>query len=356
MKRSADAHFKQVMDGSDRSIAAGTLRIGAACAEPIYAAIMRIRNGLYDAKILPIHRLGRPTISVGNITTGGTGKTPVVRWLAVNLKDRRPCVLLRGYKSTAAGLSDEQALLADDKVPAIADGDRIRGAAVALRRHPETTVFILDDAMQHRRAVRDFEIVLIHAREPFGGGRVFPRGMLREPLTGLARADAVVMTHADEVDLAEITKISGVIRQYNQRATIFHADHVIQDLRSASAESIPIQSLAGKKYFAFCGLGSPASFFWWLGTAGGVCVGTREFGDHYDYQERDVDEIVRAATSAGAEMLIVTEKDWVKLSRINTKISIPLWRTELALRFWAGEDEQLLEMIRKTLAGGIAHG
>jgi tetraacyldisaccharide 4'-kinase len=356
MKRSADAHFKQVMDGSDRSIAAGTLRIGAACAEPIYAAIMRIRNGLYDAKILPIHRLGRRTISVGNITTGGTGKTPVVRWLAESLKDMRPSVLLRGYKSTAAGTSDEQALLADGNVPAFADADRRRGAAAALERHPETKVFILDDAMQHRRAARDFEIVLIHAREPFGGGRVFPRGMLREPLTGLARADAIVVTHADEVDPAEITKISSVIRQYNQRTAIFHADHLIQDLRSADGESMPIQSLAGKKYFAFCGLGSPASFFWRLGTAGGVCVGTREFRDHYDYQERDVDEIVQAAASAGAKMLILTEKDWVKLSRLNKKISMPTWRAELALRFWAGEDEQLLEMIRKTLAGGIAHG
>jgi tetraacyldisaccharide 4'-kinase len=356
MNRSRDAHFKQVMDGSDGSIAAGALRIAASCVEPFYAAIMRIRNGLYDAKILPIHRLGRPTICVGNITTGGTGKTPVVRWLAESLKDMRPSVLLRGYKSTAMGMSDEQALLADGNVPAFADPDRRRGAAAALDRHPETKVFILDDAMQHRRAARDFEIVLLHAREPFGGGRVFPRGMLREPLTGLARADAVVVTHADEVDPAEITKISGVIRQYNQRATIFHADHVIQELRLASAESMPIQSLACKKYFAFCGLGSPTSFFWRLGMAGGICIGTREFGDHYDYQERDVDEIVQAAASAGAEMLIVTEKDWVKLSQLNKKISMPIWRAELALRFWAGEDERLLEMIRKTLAGGIAHG
>jgi tetraacyldisaccharide 4'-kinase len=253
-------------------------------------------------------------------------------------------------------MSDEQALLADGTVPAIADGDRIRGAAAALEGHPETKVFILDDAMQHRRAARDFEMVLIHAREPFGGGGVFPRGMLREPLSGLGRADAVVVTHADEVDPAEIAKISGVIQKYNQRAAIFHADHVIQELRPAAGESMPIQSLAGKKYFAFCGLGSPASFFWRLGTAGGVCVGTREFGDHHDYRERDVDEIVAEATSAGAEMLIVTEKDWVKLSRLSKKVSMPIWRAELALRFWAGEGERLLEMMQKTLASGIAHG
>lgn len=112
------------------------LRIAASCAEPVYAAIMRWRNRLYDAKILPIHPLGRPTISVGNITTGGTGKTPMVRWLAAGLKDQRPCVLLRGYKSTAAGLSDEQALLAAGGAAVMVDGDRRRGAAGALSGIP----------------------------------------------------------------------------------------------------------------------------------------------------------------------------------------------------------------------------
>lgn len=350
MKQSTDACFKQVMDGSDRSIMAGALRIAASCAEPIYAAIMRARNGLYDAKILPIHALGRPTISVGNITTGGTGKTPVVRWLAANLKEQRPCILLRGYKSTTAGLSDEQALLAAGDAPVIADGDRRHGAIRALQQHPETTVFILDDGMQHRRAARDFEIVLINAREPFGGERVFPRGMLREPLVGLARADAVVVTHADEADEAEIANISGVIRKHNERAAIFRADHVIQELRSAGGESMPLHSLAAKRYFAFCGLGSPESFFWRLETAGGACVGTRAFGDHFDYRERDVAEITGEALSAGAEMLVVTDKDWVKLSKIASGISLPIWRAELSLRFWEDDGEKLLKMIGPVAA------
>jgi tetraacyldisaccharide 4'-kinase len=352
VKQSTDAHFKQVMDGSDRSIAAGALRIAASCAEPVYAAIMRARNRLYEAKILPIHPLGRPTISVGNITTGGTGKTPMVRWLAAGLKDQRPCVLLRGYKSTAAGLSDEQALLAAGAVPVMVDGDRRRGAAGALQRHPETTVFVLDDGMQHRRANRDFEIVLIHGREPFGGGRVLPRGMLREPLSGLGRADAVVVTHADEVDSTEIARISAVIRKHNPQAAIFRADHVIHAFRSATGESMPIQSLQGKRYFAFCGIGSPASFFWRVAAAGGMCAGTREFADHFDYRQRDVAEIIDEAASAGAELLVVTEKDWVKLSRACARISMPVWRAELSLRFWPEEGEQLLEMIGNALAGG----
>ena len=168
--------------------------------------------------------------------------------------------------------------------------------------------------------------------------------------SGLRRADAIVVTHADEVDSAEIAKISEVIRKYNEHAPIFHADHVIQELRSATGESMPIQLLAGKKYFAFCGLGSPASFFWRLGTADGVCVGTREFGDHFDYSERDIHEINREAVSAGAEMLMMTEKDWVKLTRLKEKFSVPVWRAELSLRFRAEEGERLLGMIRTVLA------
>ncbi|HEY1922611.1 MAG TPA: tetraacyldisaccharide 4'-kinase [Tepidisphaeraceae bacterium] len=353
MKQSTDAHFKQVMDGSDRSIGASVLRIAASCAEPIYAAIMHVRNGLYDAGILRAHRLGRPTISVGNITTGGTGKTPVVRWLAASLKDQRPCILLRGYKSTAAGLSDEQALLASGGVPVIADGDRRRGAVRALKEHPETSIFILDDGMQHRRVARDFEIVLINAREPFGGGRIFPRGMLREPLSGLRRADAVVITHADEVDAEEMAKISGVIRKHNEHAAILRADHVIAELLGAGGESMPIQSLMGKRYFAFCGLGSPASFFWRLETAGGACVGTREFGDHFDYRQSDIEGIAREAAGAGAEMLVVTEKDWVKLSKMTSGVSLPIWRAELSLRFWADDEQKLLKMVGEKLGGKI---
>jgi tetraacyldisaccharide 4'-kinase len=339
------------MDGSDRSISASALRTAAACIEPIYAGMMRLRNGLYDAGISPIHRLGRPTISVGNITTGGTGKTPVVRWLVKCLSDRRPCVLLRGYKSTKAGISDEQAMLEADGIPVIADRDRLRGAHTALKQHPEITNFVLDDGMQHRRAARDFEMVLIHAREPFGSGRVFPRGMLREPLGGLRRADAVVVTHADEVDPDELAKVSEAIRKHNGDVEVFHADHVIENLRSAEGESAPIQSLVGQRYFAFCGIGSPESFFWRLGTVGGTCAGTRAFADHYDYQERDLRSVFDEAKAVGAQRVVTTEKDWVKVSRFVAEVSIPIWRAELVVRFWRGEEERLLAAIRKRLGG-----
>jgi tetraacyldisaccharide 4'-kinase len=347
--QSMDADFRQVMGGTDHSIRAAALRAVAGCAEPIYAGIMRLRNSMYDAGVRRIHRLDRPTISVGNITVGGTGKTPVVRWLARSLADRRPCVLLRGYKSTSAGVSDEQAFFAADGIFAVADPDRRCGAGAALRQQPETNLFILDDGMQHRPVARDFELVLIHAREPFGSGHVFPRGTLREPLAGLRRADAILLTHSEEASAAELADISKVLQRHNPRAAVFHADHVIESFRSAEGELIPAESLAGKRYFALCGIGSPESFFWRLGTLGGTRAAVRAFADHHDYRQPDVSEILSAAASADAEVIVTTEKDWVKLSQFASTFSIPLWRAQLTLRFWPEHEQRLLEMIRQRL-------
>jgi len=339
MSRPKESRFKEVMDGSDRSPSAALLRAAASCAEPAYAMIMRLRNALYDARILASRPLGRPTVSVGNMTTGGTGKTPVVQWLARRLatSGQHPAILMRGYKPTSRGLSDEQTLLGSDEIPVIADPDRRRGAAIALSRHPRTTLFILDDAMQHRRAGRDFELAIVNAAEPFGFGRVLPRGLLREPLGGLRRADVVLITHSDEVDSAALASIASTIRSQNKAVSIFHCDHVING------------DFTGKKYFAFCGIGSPASFFWRLSTLGGISAGVRTFDDHHDYTEADVAQINDAARSAHAELLITTAKDWVKLERLTNKLALPVVRAELSLRFRPGDEELLLSAIRERL-------
>jgi len=351
MNQSSESRFRQVMDGSDRTNSATMLRAAASCAEPLYAAAMRLRNRMYDAGILTARPLGRPTISVGNLTTGGTGKTPIVQWLCRRLAaaGQRPAILLRGYKSTSHGISDEQALLAELNVPVIADPDRRRGAAAALAQRPQTTLFILDDGMQHRRVRRDFELALIHAAEPFGFGRVFPRGLLREPLSAIRRAHAVLITHANEVDPAAIAAIAATIHSNTQDLPIFQCDHVIQTLRPASGESMPIQNLSGKRYFAFCGIGRPAGFFRQLANCGGTCAGTNEFDDHHDYSASDVSQIVQAAASANAEMLITTAKDWVKLEPFAGAISIPIFRADLAIRFHADHEEQLLRAIQERL-------
>jgi tetraacyldisaccharide 4'-kinase len=337
--KSKESRFKETMGGSDRSLSAAMVRAAAGCAEPVYSTIMRVRNAMFDLGVLASRPLGRPTISVGNITTGGTGKTPVVQWLCNRLtaSGQHPVVLMRGYKETVGGISDEQKLLADSGITVIANPDRVRGAADAMKEHPATNIFILDDGMQHRRARRDFDLVLVHAAEPFGFNRVFPRGLLREPLTGLARADGVLITHADEVDAAALAEIVSAIHRYNNQAAIYQCDHIVR------------ADLAGKKYFAFCGIGSPASFFTNLKSLGGECVGAQAFEDHHDYVETDMAKLAANAKSAGAELLVTTAKDWVKLERFADKLTLPIICAELSLRFRPGDEDLLLAAIRERL-------
>jgi tetraacyldisaccharide 4'-kinase len=364
MNDSSGQNLRRIMDGSDRSAGAGILRFTLAVAEPFYAGAMRLRNFCYDNGILKTHSLGRPAISVGNITTGGTGKTPVVQWMAERLaeKGQRPAILIRGYKSTRQGISDETAILSDGLrntpgggIPVIPEPNRIRGAAAALRLNPQTSVFILDDGMQHRRAKRDFNLVLIHAAEPFGFSHVLPRGMLREPTIGLRRASAFLITHAGEVSEGEMIRIEAVLRQHNIAAPIFRADHVIDGFLSATDELQSENFLSGKKYFAFCGIGLPYGF---LNQSGGTRVGAAFFDDHHDYTAADLVNIIQSAQTAGAQLLVTTEKDGVKLSALPNlgDLLIPIYRARLTLRFWPDHEERLLKEIQGALFGGVTPG
>jgi tetraacyldisaccharide 4'-kinase len=343
--------FKRIMDGSDRSVRAGAARLLAACAEPFYAGAMRARNAMYDAEIFKTHDLKRPAISVGNITTGGTGKTPVVRWIAEQIlaMGKQPAILMRGYKRDARGISDEQTLLENalKDVPVIANPDRIAGAAEALSRGAGIDLFILDDAMQHRRAARNIEIVLINALEPFGYGHVFPRGLLREPIAGLRRADVFILTHADEAE-SQLPAIESEIRRYNRAAPIFRIDYRLAGFRAGDG-SMNELSLKDRRYFAFCGIGSPESFFPQLRRLGGTCVGEKAFPDHHRYNDAEVNAI---RSEANADVVVVTEKDWVKLANLQAigDTRVPVWRAELGLHFRDGNDKKLLGLIQSRLA------
>lgn len=203
MPSSSHDFAARILSGQDRSLSVRSLRSLMAITEPIYSTAMLARNAAYDRGILQTRKLPRPTVSVGNITTGGTGKTPVVIWLANRLREagRRPAVLLRGYRATA-GFSDEQQVLnrnlnqnSESEIPVKANPNRIAGAAGVLHHHPNVDTFVLDDAFQHRKVHRNFDLVLINATDPFGYNHVLPRGLLREPLSGLGRATAFLLTH-----------------------------------------------------------------------------------------------------------------------------------------------------------------
>jgi len=360
--------YLNVMSGAERGPIAAALRAGLTAVEPFYSAAVGLRNRGFDrpgrAKRLP-----RPVISVGNITAGGTGKTPVVRWLAEHLRSRgrNVAVLSRGYKAVPGSLGDEQRML--DRLlnrvdpPSVkplspvllyADPDRHAAGERALREHPEIDVFLLDDGFQHRRLARDLDLVLIRATEPFGYGHVLPRGLLREPLSGLRRAGAFVLTHADGVDAAERARISGELGRHNPAAPIFAAVHATVAIRSAPSagapdEELPLERLSGIRAFAFCGIGNPGSFQRELRLRCGTLVGNRWFADHHAYTPADLHAVQDAARKAGADILITTEKDWVKLAELPPVGGLPIWRLDIAASFLHGDDQRLLQRVEQAI-------
>ncbi len=229
----------RVLSGEERGLGAASLRALTAIAEPFYSLAMMGRNLVYDRGLLKIHPLPRPTISIGNLTTGGTGKTPVVRWLSEHLIARglRPAVLLRGYRDDKTGGSDEANLLAEalgDRGIVVADRNRDAGARLAMAGAQPPDVFLLDDAFQHRRVARDFDLVLIDATQPFGYGHVLPRGLMREPLRGLRRADAIVITRSDQISAQQLDALQADLRQTCKLVPIYLARHVNTALRPSS--------------------------------------------------------------------------------------------------------------------------
>src|SRR4051812_28640544 len=210
MPRGYEQYHRDVISGAQRGIVQALLRAALLAVEPFYSAVTIARNQLYDLNILQSHRAQRPVVSVGNIATGGTGKTPVVQWLANRLRDsgKHPAILLRGYRSTPELGSDEQLMLAralneghPSPVMVAANPSRIEAARVMVQQRPRVDVFVLDDGFQHRKLARDFDVVLIDASNPFGFDHVLPRGLRREPLRGLARANAFLITHAESGDV-----------------------------------------------------------------------------------------------------------------------------------------------------------
>jgi tetraacyldisaccharide 4'-kinase len=352
---SGEERYIRIISGEQRGPCAVAMRGLLTLAELPYRAAMATRNRLYDGGVCHSFDLGRPTISVGNITAGGTGKTPVVKWLASHLatSGRHPAILLRGYRRTDAGLSDEARLLANalPGVGVIANPDRIAGAQQALAQYPATDSFILDDGMQHRRARRNLELVLIHAGSPFGFGHVHPRGLLREPLSGLSRADAIILTHASEISAEAADRLQGTIGRYSN-APIFHADHVNTHLIAAdTAARMPMEVLEQTRFVAFAGIGRPDSLERTLSATGRTFAAFERFPDHHAYAASDLAHLSAICRQHRAELLVTTEKDWVKLHALPRPAALPpILRLELAIAFWENEEQALLGLILRKLS------
>jgi tetraacyldisaccharide 4'-kinase len=310
--------FRQLADGSLRGLGPTLLRGGLATLAVPYAVASAARNLLYDNGLVRQWSVDAPVISIGNLTLGGTGKTPLVAWVARELlaQDRRPAVVSRGYAARPAHLSDEAAELAIvlPGVPHVANRDRVAAAARAAELGAD--VVVLDDGFQHRRLRRDVDILAIDATDPFGCDHLIPRGLLRESLAGLRRAEAVVLTRADRIDAPRRDAIrTAVNRARRGRPPVVWLDtrHAAVAVRGSDGSVAPLASLAGRRVAAFCGIGNPAAFRHTLTEVGAEVVGFRSFADHHHYTPADIGSLATWAEGVGAEQTVTTLKDLVRL-------------------------------------------
>jgi tetraacyldisaccharide 4'-kinase len=306
----------------------------------LYSFLVDLRQKLYSSNILKSEKLPAKTISVGNITVGGTGKTPMVIFLAKFFakKGENVCVLTRGYKrkksSTMLVVSNGNEIEMDSKITGdepleialslrgvakvIADADRIRSGRWAIENF-QTSLFILDDAFQHFRVKRDLDLVLVDATNPFGNGRLLPAGILRESLENLKRASAIVITRSNLIEKQQQKKLKDELLNFCEEKKIFLAEN-------SSLKPVPLKefinidisnsnlnkALKEEKSLAFCSIGNPKAFFQQLREEGFNLVREIAFPDHYSYKRKDIEMICAEATKLNA-FILTTAKDAVKL-------------------------------------------
>ncbi len=328
------------MSGRRRGFTAVVLRSVLRAAEVPYTLAVTWRNRRYDRGTAEIHRAGVPVVSVGNLSLGGTGKTPMVRWIARWFRRQgiRVAVVSRGYKAEQGGASDEGLELRQQlpDVPHLENPDRVAAARVAVEQL-DMQAIVLDDAFQHRRIARDLDIVLLDALEPFGFGHVFPRGTLREPVDALARADVVALSRADLLQPDERAAIERRVRALCPEAVWLEVTHRPDSLLNAEGLTAPIESLRGRPVAAFCGLGNPAGFRRTLEACGYRVVDFRELPDHHRYDRADVESLAAWANRLEVDAVVCTHKDLVKLATDQLGRR-PLWALSIELDFLAGEE------------------
>jgi tetraacyldisaccharide 4'-kinase len=323
----------------------------------VYRGIVLARVSCFRSNVFRSHRIGCPVVSVGNLTVGGTGKTPVVEKLARDLaeRDRKVAILSRGYKSvkrrgqSAAGTSarvvtEGGALLLDSK----AAGDEpfmlaknLRGVAVVVDkdrvecgRHAVSALscdlLILDDGLQYLKLHRRHDIVLIDREAPFGNEFLLPRGTLREPPLHLRRATHILITKCDGSDLSALHER---IRAHNRTAPIIECRHRPVELQDLSTgEIIPLESLNGLRAGALSAIASPESFEQGLRRLGVQLELTQSFADHHRYSRREIDRFLKRCARRGVSCVLTTEKDAVRMPRLlNQELPIRYLRIEIEI-------------------------
>ncbi len=322
---------------------------------PVYRSVVAWRSWQYD-RGRDVSRASVPVLSVGNLTTGGTGKTPLVIWLARQLRKPewspphglRVAIISRGYGAPSGQVNDEalemEWMLPD--VPHLQDRDRVRIAQTAVEEL-ESEVIVMDDGFQHRRLARDLDIVLIDATNPFGFGRLLPRGLLREPVGALKRADVVVLTRSEAVSEAERRRIESKVRAIAPNIIWVEATTEVSGLVTACGKSLPPAEAVGRPTFGFAAIGNPAAFRRTLDRIGISLSGFRAFPDHHRWTRDELNELAREAAASGAQALVCTRKDLVKIQTQRLG-DLDLFAVAIELEIRQGLDA-LLDSIRAAV-------
>ncbi len=379
--------YRKLISGQSNGFGACLLRLLLRILAIGYSFAVRLRNFLYSKGLIKAHKVDAIVFCIGNITVGGTGKTPLVVWLC-NLiaHNYKYAILTRGYKATqnsklkTKNCIDEPAMLAEScpEAEVIVNPDRVAGATEAIDKYA-AKVLVMDDGFQHRRLARDLNIIAIDATQPFGYGKLLPAGLLREPVSSLQRADAVVMTRCDQVTETQISKLEQILRAVNPDIVIAKSTHAAVSVNYQDVSVIPakaeiqkdskkmgscsrrndnVEQLKDKKIFAFCGIGNPDAFLNTIKNIGAELTGSTIFDDHCHYTEACLTEIAERAKELGADLILTTQKDWTK---VISKLESCNWASQsyppfsylaIQIKFMAGEDK-LTALIKDTLEGKI---
>ncbi len=337
----------------------------------LYELVVRLRVAAYETDYLKQKHLDATVISVGNLTLGGAGKTPMVEYVARYLRSEghSVAVLTRGYARESSGMrvlndpmrdadakaaasyrefGDEPVMLARSipDIPVIVNKRRFEAGRWAETRFG-SEVLILDDAYQHLALSRDLNILLIDATDPLGGCEMLPFGRLREPLYGIKRADAIIITRADRP--FDQGQTQAIIKYFcGDRVPVMYFYSTITGLRHlVTGEVYQAGNFSGWNVAVTCGIGNPKAFAEDILQAGINIVSERFFGDHHSYEQGDLDRITREAQEAGADAIVTTEKDAVRLEGL-THGEVPVYAAQLELQ--SDDEVRLKSLLLRTVS------
>ena len=321
-----------ILTGQSAGVISSVFRIILMPLSWVYGLAMMVRNYFYDRKILTSLNLDCGVISVGNIVAGGTGKTPIVIWLAKHFRNSgyRVAIILRGYKRKAKSETgivsdgtktllspeesgDEAFMIALElpEIPVLVSKNRYKAGIEAIRKW-KTQVIILDDGFQHQQLKRDLDIVVMDSKHPFGNGQLLPAGILREPKRSLQRVDLLLLTHTNFVSNLSQTRLK--IETIAGQKPIFESQyHPTRLYKLGDSQDLPFDSLKNQRILLVCGIGNPATFARIVEASQPSHIELMAFSDHYPYKKNDILHIQRRAQIMKADIIITTQKDEQKL-------------------------------------------